>query len=121
MQTSRAYGQVGNKATSAVCTVKFAVRQASHCCIRSCGWCTLSLSLNAHDQQALVRDFVMGAGKDYSVLIVSYELFRKHTDALSQLNNLLLICDEGTWMHGQRIEGWCGGFAEGRGHIRFCV
>ena len=46
-----------------------------------------------------MRDFVMGAGKDYSVLIVSYELFRKHTDALSQLNNLLLICDEGMWDH----------------------
>ena len=52
-------------------------------------------SLKLNDQQALVRDFVMGAGKDYSVLIVSYELFRKHTAALAQLTNLMLICDEG--------------------------
>lgn len=51
-----------------------------------------------------MRDFVMGAGNSYSVLIVSYELFRKHTDALSQLNNLLLICDEGASTHRQRIK-----------------
>jgi len=29
------------------------------------------------------------------VLIVSYELFRKHAVALSELRNPLLICDEG--------------------------
>lgn len=52
-------------------------------------------SLNAADQTARVRDFLSGSGKDYAVLIVSYELFRKHAATLSELSSPLLICDEG--------------------------
>jgi len=64
-------------------------------CSHRCKPVVLTATLNAAEQQTRVRDFIGGVGKDYAVLIISYELFRKHAAALSVLERVLLVCDEG--------------------------
>ncbi len=53
----------------------------------------LSTEKKAAEQADAVRSFTHSAV--FPVLIVGYELLRKHVKALADVRDLLLVCDEG--------------------------
>lgn len=51
------------------------------------------LSVNPADQHQRVCDFI--SSRTQPVLIIGYEMYRKHADTLRDIDSPLLICDEG--------------------------
>lgn len=60
-------------------------------------WCSLNIGMGPGTKaDSVVDDFVAGASNVFPLLIISYEMFRKHATTLNSCSCLdVLICDEG--------------------------